>query len=96
MKAAVPLLNMLLRRVFSPRPVGAAPLYKSYPGVAQLAARMVRDHEAVGSNPATRTKHDRTDHGAVFFIRNQKKKGIRYESNRRTGLSRVKNLAGKP
>ena len=27
----------------------------SYPGVAQLVARMVRDHEAVGSNPATRT-----------------------------------------
>ena len=26
-----------------------------YPGVAQLVARMVRDHEAVGSNPATRT-----------------------------------------
>ena len=27
----------------------------SSPGVAQLVARMVRDHEAVGSNPATRT-----------------------------------------
>ena len=27
-----------------------------YPGVAQLVARMVRVHEAVGSNPATRTK----------------------------------------
>ena len=26
-----------------------------YPGVAQLVARMVRVHEAVGSNPATRT-----------------------------------------
>ena len=26
------------------------------PGVAQLVARMVRVHEAVGSNPATRTK----------------------------------------
>ena len=26
------------------------------PGIAQLVARMVRDHEAVGSNPATRTK----------------------------------------
>ena len=25
------------------------------PGVAQLVARMVRVHEAVGSNPATRT-----------------------------------------
>ena len=31
-------------------------IYK-YPGVAQLVARMVRDHEAVGSNPATRTKN---------------------------------------
>ena len=30
--------------------------YISYPGVAQLVARMVRVHEAVGSNPATRTK----------------------------------------
>ena len=27
------------------------------PGVAQLVARMVRVHEAVGSNPATRTKN---------------------------------------
>ena len=27
----------------------------SYPGVAQLVARMVRDHEAVSSNLATRT-----------------------------------------
>ena len=29
--------------------------YVAHPGVAQLVARMVRDHEAVGSNPATRT-----------------------------------------
>ena len=29
----------------------------AHPGVAQLVARMVRDHEAVGSNPATRTKN---------------------------------------
>ena len=29
--------------------------FNIYPGVAQLVARMVRDHEAVGSNPATRT-----------------------------------------
>ena len=27
-----------------------------YPGIAQLVARVVRDHEAVGSSPATRTK----------------------------------------
>ena len=26
-----------------------------YPGVAQLVARLVRDEEAVGSNPVTRT-----------------------------------------
>ena len=31
-------------------------MVKLYPGVAQLVARMVRVHEAVGSNPATRTK----------------------------------------
>ena len=30
----------------------------SYPGVAQLVARMVRDHEAVSSNLATRTISD--------------------------------------
>ena len=30
-------------------------MVKLYPGVAQLVARMVRVHEAVGSNPATRT-----------------------------------------
>ena len=29
--------------------------YVAHPGVAQLVARMVRDHEAVGSTPATRT-----------------------------------------
>ena len=28
-----------------------------YPGVAQLVARLVRDQEAVGSNPVTRTKN---------------------------------------
>ena len=31
-------------------------IIKLYPGVAQLVARMVRVHEAVGSTPATRTK----------------------------------------
>lgn len=31
-------------------------MVKLYPGVAQLVARMVRDHEAVSSNLATRTK----------------------------------------
>ncbi len=29
---------------------------KAFPGVAQLVARLVRDQEAVGSNPVTRTK----------------------------------------
>lgn len=28
---------------------------KAFPGVAQLVARLVRDQEAVGSNPVTRT-----------------------------------------
>ena len=31
-------------------------IIKLHPGVAQLVARLVRDQEAVGSNPATRTK----------------------------------------
>ena len=35
------------------------PWQQSYPGVAQLVARMVRVHEAVGSNPATRTSFSR-------------------------------------
>ena len=30
---------------------------KAFPGVAQLVARLVRDQEAVGSNPVTRTKN---------------------------------------
>ena len=30
-------------------------MIRLYPGVAQLVARMVRVHEAVGSTPATRT-----------------------------------------
>ena len=30
-------------------------IIKLHPGVAQLVARLVRDQEAVGSNPATRT-----------------------------------------
>ena len=32
-------------------------IIKLYPGIAQLVARLVRDQEAVGSNPATRTKN---------------------------------------
>ena len=39
----------------------------SYPGVAQLVARMVRDHEAVSSNLATRTK-GQVLIGLAFFI----------------------------
>ena len=40
-----------------------------YPGVAQLVARMVRDHEAVGSNPATRTKGQVLIGLAFFYCR---------------------------
>ncbi len=44
------------------------PRSEDHPGVAQLVARMVRDHEAVGSNPATRTTssvHNATEHSYV-------------------------------
>ena len=33
--------------------------HNKYPGVAQLVARMVRVHEAPGSNPGTPTKIDK-------------------------------------
>ena len=33
-----------------------APLKNINPGVAQLVARVVWDHQAAGSNPVTRTK----------------------------------------
>ena len=39
----------------------------SYPGVAQLVARMVRDHEAVSSNLATRTMRSIL-RGTPFFL----------------------------
>ena len=39
-----------------------------HPGVAQLVARMVRDHEAVGSNPATRTKKEESFKTFLFFL----------------------------
>ena len=38
------------------RKISSIIIWLEYPGVAQLVACMVRDHEAVGSNPATRTK----------------------------------------
>ncbi len=44
-----------------PLDIFACPAYNTivahvaHPGVAQLVARLVRDQEAVGSNPATRT-----------------------------------------
>ena len=41
----------------------------SYPGVAQLVARMVRDHEAVSSNLATRTKGQVLIGLAFFYCR---------------------------
>ncbi len=38
-----------------------------HPGVAQLVARMVRDHEAVGSNPATRTIGESLWDSPIFY-----------------------------
>ena len=38
-----------------------------FPGVAQLVARMVRVHEAVGSNPATRTNRSILRGTPIFF-----------------------------
>ena len=37
---------------------GENELNSGYPGVAQLLARVVWDHQAAGSNPVTRTKVD--------------------------------------
>ena len=39
----------------------------AHPGVARLVARMVRDHEAVGSNPATRTKLNEARFSNIFI-----------------------------
>ena len=39
----------------------------AHPGVAQLVARMVRDHEAVGSNPATRTMVNEARFSNIFI-----------------------------
>ena len=39
----------------------------AHPGVAQLVARMVRDHEAVGSNPATRTIMNEARFSNIFI-----------------------------
>ena len=44
--------------IFDSRFVGETDKAPS-PGVAQLVARLVRDQEAVGSNPATRTSGER-------------------------------------
>ena len=41
----------LWKHTLAPRPSGA----HRYPGVAQLVARVVWDHEAAGSNPVTST-----------------------------------------
>ena len=38
-----------------------------YPGVAQLVARMVRVHEAVGSTPATRTIGESLKDSPIFY-----------------------------
>lgn len=42
-------------------------MVKLYPGVAQLVARMVRVHEAVGSTPATRTMRSIIKGSEKFF-----------------------------
>ena len=39
-----------------------------YPGVAQLVARMVRVHEAVGSTPATRTIGEFRRDSPIFYV----------------------------
>ena len=44
----------------------------SHRGVAQLVARMVRDHEAVGSNPATPTRKKRIHKDAFFLVNSEK------------------------
>ena len=43
-------------------------MVKLYPGVAQLVARMVRVHEAVGSTPATRTKIEYSCHSQSWIL----------------------------
>ena len=40
----------------------------SYPGVAQLVARVVWDHDAAGSNPVTRTTSEIIPHGKKTAI----------------------------
>ena len=40
----------------------------AHPGVAQLVARLVRDQEAVGSNPATRTRKGMPPERAAFLF----------------------------
>ena len=60
-------------------------LNKSYRGVAQLVARMVRDHEVVGSNPVASTmiadekaarqkNHEKRTvfHGFLLFMRQKR------------------------
>ena len=40
----------------------------AHPGVAQLVARLVRDQEAVGSNPATRTIRNRVKTSSFYPV----------------------------
>ena len=40
-----------------------------YPGVAQLVARLVRDQEAVGSNPVTRTIGESLQGSPSFLLK---------------------------
>ena len=41
----------------------------AYPGVAQLVARLVRDQEAVGSNPVTRTIGESLQGSPSFLLK---------------------------
>ena len=44
-----------------------SPLVLPYPGVAQLVARVVWDHQAAGSNPVTRTTSEQSSLCSVFL-----------------------------
>lgn len=39
-----------------------------YPGIAQLVARVVWDHQAGGSSPSTRTKNSSASVGVLLFL----------------------------
>ncbi len=47
---------------------GSSPVIRTKRGVAQLVARMVRDHEVVGSNPVTPTTSQSKAFGLAFLL----------------------------